>query len=367
MSLHRAIKHPTKKPKTYIIAEAGVNHNGKKELAFALVDAAAEVGADAVKFQTFKAAKLASHLAKKASYQLANTSQDESQLAMLTQLELPEDWHGELKNYAQRLGVEFLSTAFDVQSLQFLQSLQLPMFKIPSGEITNAPLLWHFAKTGKPLILSTGMASLSDVELALAIIGHGLMFDTPPQHSEAVWQAWTEEDVQEKVKAQVILLHCTSQYPTPWQEVNLHAMTTLAQAFGMQVGYSDHTLGTVIPIAAVAQGACLIEKHITLDKHLPGPDHPASLDVEEFKTMVDAIRALELALGSGIKMAHANEWKMRAVARQSLVASQFIPLGARIEKEALTTARVGEGLSPALYWDVLGSVATKAYAPGDVI
>lgn len=355
----------TNKNSVYIIAEAGVNHNGRKDLAFDLVTAAANAGADAVKFQTFNATRLASKTVEKANYQRLYTNQQETQLEMLAKLELPESWHIELQQYAHTLGIEFLSTAFDEQSLAFLCTLNLPVYKIPSGELTNGPLLWRFAQTKKPLILSTGMATLSEVEQGLAIINHGLQFDTEPKNLDDVWTSWSDAKGREKLLATVTLLHCTSQYPTPWSEVNLKAMDTLFLTFGTPVGYSDHTAGTMIPIAAVARGAKVIEKHFTLDKNLPGPDHQASLEVDEFKQMVDDIRALELSLGSGLKAPQISEWDTRKAARQSLIAARHLPFGKTIERADLTTARVGQGLSPAWYWDLIGSKTQKNYEPGE--
>lgn len=350
----------------YIIAEAGVNHNGNKDLAIRLVDAAAEVGADAVKFQTFKASKLASKTVEKAKYQKENTEIEESQLEMLSNLELPEDWHFELQQHAKTRGIEFLSTAFDETSLTFLQTLDLPIYKVPSGELTNAPLLWRFAKTGKPLILSTGMATFSEVEEGLAIVAHALHSDVEPCRMDDVWQIWGNREVREKLKKQVTLLHCTSQYPTPWHEVNLKAMDTMAAAFGLDVGYSDHTEGTVIPLAAVARGAKIIEKHFTLDKNLPGPDHKASIEVPEFKKLIHEIRILEVALGDGIKAPQPSEWDTRRVARQSIIAANYLPQGQIIKRNDLTTARTGGGLPPKLIWELIGSTSKKEYEPGDI-
>lgn len=351
--------------KVYIIAEAGVNHNGSKEMALRLIDAAADSGADAVKFQTFNAKKLVSKNIEKAQYQKTNTGNDESQFSMLQALELPEAWHAELQTYARGKGIEFLSTAFDEGSLQFLESLKLPLFKIPSGELTNAPLVWKFAKTGKPLIISTGMATLSEVEQALAVVVHALNVSTEPKNIREVWSYWADEKSRNKLQNQVTLLHCTSQYPTPWDSVNLKAMDTLAQAFNLPVGYSDHTEGTVIPIAAVARGATIIEKHFTLDKSLPGPDHKASIEVDELKQMVKDIRALAEAIGSGYKAPQPCEWDTRNVARQSIVAAKQLPWGKIIERADLTTARTGVGLEPVFLWEIIGAKCKKDYQEGD--
>lgn len=355
-----------KKP-VYIIAEAGVNHNGSRELAFSLIDAAVEAGVDAVKFQTFDASVLASRTAPKAAYQKESTEREESQLAMLKKLELPRDWHEELQAYARSKGIEFLSTAFDVGSLEFLCSLDLPFFKVPSGELTNAPLLWQFARTGKKLVLSTGMATLSEVEQALAIVAHALENQEEPSSMEAVWRAWGSEQSRDKLKGHVTLLHCTSQYPTPWSEVNLRAMDTLANAFGLEVGYSDHTEGCLIPVAAVARGAGIIEKHFTLNRALPGPDHKASLEPEELKRMVSEIRALELALGSNCKAPQPSEWDTRLAARQQVVAARGISMGKVFERADLSTARSGAGLPAAQLWELIGHPAGRSYDAGETI
>ncbi|MBF8669049.1 N-acetylneuraminate synthase [Pseudomonas putida] len=351
----------------YIIAEAGVNHNGSRELAFALVDAAAEAGVDAVKFQTFNADRLASKQAPKAAYQKKNSGESESQLDMLKKLELPKSWHHELQAYARQKGIEFLSTAFDLESLCFLEQLNMPLFKVPSGELTNGPLLWHFAKTKKPLILSTGMATLSEVELGLAVVAHALEFDREPEDLDEVWRNWGRREARSRLNRHVTLLHCTSQYPTPANEVNLKAMDTLANAFGLEVGYSDHTEGCLIPIAAVARGAKVIEKHFTIDRTLPGPDHKASLQPGELKQMVADIRSLELALGDGHKSPQNSEWDTRKAARQQVVAAREISAGAVLSREDLTTARSGSGIPPTALWGLVGKQSTRSYAPGETI
>ncbi|MFK5734563.1 N-acetylneuraminate synthase [Pseudomonas urmiensis] len=351
----------------YIIAEAGVNHNGQRDLAFALVDAAVAAGADAVKFQTFNAEKLASASAPKAGYQKKSTDAQESQLAMLKKLELPREWHADLQSYARDRGIEFLSTAFDSDSLAFLCELDIPLFKIPSGELTNSPLLWSFARTGKPLILSTGMATLSEVETALAVIAHALKSDREPTSLDEVWQCWSKADYREGLQDHVTLLHCTSQYPTPAVEVNLRAMDTLANAFNLTVGYSDHTEGSLIPIAAVARGAKVIEKHFTLDRNLPGPDHKASLEPDELARMVADIRNLQSALGDGSKAPQASEWDTRKAARQQVVAVKSITAGSVIQRADLATARCGKGMAPSTLWELVGQIATQDYRPGENI
>lgn len=351
----------------YIIAEAGVNHNGQRDLAFALVDAAAEAGADAVKFQTFDAAKLASKSAPKAAYQKQSTDAAESQLAMLKKLELPREWHAGLQAHAQQKGIEFLSTAFDTDSLAFLVDLGMPLFKIPSGELTNGPLLWQFARTGKPLVLSTGMATLSEVEQGLAIVAHALSAEAEPASIDDVWRGWSRADWRARLNGHVTLLHCTSQYPTPFSEVNLRGMDTLAQAFGLPVGYSDHTEGILIPVAAVARGAKFIEKHFTLDRSLPGPDHKASLEPAELTQMVRDIRTLQAALGDGGKTPQPSEWDTRQAARQQVVASRDIAAGSILARADLTTARCGSGLPPTALWGLVGRSAARSYVAGDVI
>lgn len=353
--------------RVFIIAEAGVNHNGEKNLAFSLVDAAADAGVDAVKFQTFSAEKLASAHAPKAVYQKNNTDADESQLAMLKKLELPKEWHRELQVYAHQKGIEFLSTAFDLGSLEFLNELNIPVFKIPSGELTNLPLLWAFARTGKPLILSTGMATLAEVESALATITHALHYAEEPVSMMEVWKSWSQFEHRLKLANHVTLLHCTSQYPTPAEQVNLLAMDTLKHAFGLPVGYSDHTEGGLIPIAAVSRGATVIEKHFTLDRTLPGPDHKASLEPAELAKMVEDIRKLELAFGSGVKAPQASEWDTSQAARQQVVAARPMEAGSVWQRSDLTTARCGRGLQPFMLWELVGKKAARDYTAGEVI
>jgi len=350
----------------YVIAEAGVNHNGDLELARRLVDCAAEAGADAVKFQTFDAKKLARASAPKADYQKQTTNQAESQLAMLSKLELPREWHAELKAHAKAKGIEFLSTAFDLGSLDFLAGLDMPFFKVPSGELTNSPLLWRFARLGKPLVVSTGMATLSEVEQALAVIAHAFNAEVEPADLDEVWEGWTRPDWRRSLQGRVKLLHCTSQYPTPMAEVNLLAMDTLAQAFGLPVGYSDHTEGILIPVAAVARGAVLVEKHFTLDRAMPGPDHRASLEPAELTQMVRDIRALAMALGEGAKSPQPSEWKTRKAARQQVVLERPVAHGQVLTREDLATARSGSGLPAASLWQLVGQPANRDYAEGDL-
>lgn len=353
--------------KCYIIAEAGVNHNGDFALACELVDRAADAGADAVKFQTFDAKKLASRTAPKAGYQKNTTEKNETQLEMLQKLELPREWHFELRERAERQGVTFLSTAFDSESLEFLASLNMPFYKVPSGEITNGPLLWQFARQRKPLILSTGMATLSEVEQALAVVAHAYNTDEEPGNIDEVWQGWSRTEWRQSLKEKVTLLHCTSQYPTPMHEVNLSAMDTLVHAFGLPVGYSDHTEGILIPVAAVARGAVLIEKHFTLDRNLPGPDHRASLEPDELKRMVREVRAISQALGDGAKSPQISEWDTRAAARQQVIVTRNIRSGETFTRIDLATARSGQGLPPTALWGLIGTVAVRDYQTGETV
>ena len=351
----------------YIIAEAGVNHNGEEIKAFELIDAAAMAGADAVKFQTFNAKKLARQSAPKAAYQKRTTDINESQVEMLSRLELPVSLHCKLQKYANSKGIDFLSTAFDLDSLKFLETLNLPLYKIPSGEITNAPLLWAFANTKKPMILSTGMATMGEVESAVAILSHGISHDKEPNNLQEVMEYWSSEEAHSLVKKQVTLLHCTSQYPTPMQNVNLLAMDTLQNTFNLPVGYSDHTEGNLVPIAAVARGAKVIEKHFTLDRTMEGPDHKASLEPEQLVRMVKEIRDVEVALGNGIKRPQVNEWSIRRAARQQVITNKKISAGSVIKRDDITTARCGHGKSGTDLWGLVGSIASQNYNLGDVV
>jgi N-acetylneuraminate synthase len=354
---------------TLIIAEAGVNHNGQEELAFALVDAAHMAGADIVKFQTFKAKNLVTEEAKQAEYQVTNTQKQESQLAMLSRLELSYDVHHELVKYCKSLGIEFLSTAFDLESLDFLvNDLGLTRLKLPSGELTNAPLVLAHACTGCDLVVSTGMATLSEIEMALGIIAFGYTAEANAVPSiQSFQEAYASEAGQKALKEKVTILHCTTEYPAPMDEINLRAMDTLGQALDLAAGYSDHSEGITIPIAAVARGAVLIEKHFTLDKNMEGPDHKASLEPQELEAMVTAIRQIEVALGSRVKTPTVSEVKNKAVARKSLVAATDIKAGEEITEHNLTTKRPGTGLSPYRYWDFIGSNASKDYRAGELI
>ena len=352
---------------TLIIAEAGVNHNGDEALAVALIDAAHRAGVDVVKFQTFKAANLVTRQAKQAAYQTANTGKEESQFAMLSRLELSFDAHLRLIAHCESLGIEFLSTAFDTESLDFLvNQLKLQTLKIPSGELTNAPFVLAHARTGCELIVSTGMATLAEVEAALGVIAFGLTAPQDAQPGEAAFMAaYASEAGQAALANKVTLLHCTTEYPAPMVDINLKAIDTLSHAFRLPVGYSDHSQGITIPVAAVARGACLIEKHFTLDRKLPGPDHAASLEPAELAQMVDAIRRLEVAMGSAAKAPNDSEWDTRAAVRKQVVAARPIKAGQRLERDDLATARTGEGLGAEQLWDLVGSTAKLYFNVGD--
>ncbi|CAG1015725.1 partial N-acetylneuraminate synthase, partial [Anaerolineae bacterium] len=346
---------------TYIIAEAGVNHNGSLDLAKQLVEVAAEAGADAVKFQTFKADKLVSCSAPKAEYQTKSTDADESQHEMIRKLELDERSHESLIEHCRACSIQFLSTPFDLESVDLLAGrFDLPCIKIPSGDITNAPLLLKIAQTGKPVILSTGMSTLGEIEDALGVLAFGYLSDSKPS-IEAFLAAYCSCEGQAILQDKVTLLHCTTEYPAPIEDVSLKVMDTLRSAFGLPVGYSDHTEGIAVPIAAVARGAVIIEKHFTLDRNLPGPDHKASLEPTELKQLVAAIRIVERALGSGRKHPRPSELKNINVARKSLVASRTITAGESFAAENLAVKRPANGLSPMQYWDLLNRKARRDF------
>lgn len=331
--------------KTLIIAEAGVNHNGSMETAKQLIDAAANAQVDYVKFQTFKADKIVTKSAKKATYQDTNTKNSDSQFDMLKKLELSEDMHRELIEYCESKSIKFLSTAFDLESMDFLKSLGINLAKIPSGEITNLPYLKKIAKLFPKIVMSTGMADIQEIKAAYKVlIDHGA-----------------------KPEA-ITILHCNTEYPTPMEDVNLKAMLHIKDELGTQIGYSDHTLGVEVPIAAVVLGATVIEKHFTLDRNLPGPDHAASLEPSELKAMVNAIRNIEKAVGgSGIKETSKSEAKNKAIARKSLVASKHIQRGEKLTEENITVKRPGTGISPMKYDEVLGTKANREFKEDDLI
>lgn len=328
----------------FIIAEAGVNHNGSPELAKKLIDVAADAGADAVKFQTFKADRLVSKTAQKAAYQQQTTDASESQYDMIKKLELGEEAHHELMAYCKTKNILFLSTPFDHESIDLLNDLGIKIFKIPSGEITNLPYLRHIGSLGKQVILSTGMADLGEIEDALDVLSAS---GTP--------------------KERITVLHATTEYPCPIEDVNLRAMQTIKDAFGVKIGYSDHTNGIEIPIAAAAMGARVIEKHFTLDKTMEGPDHKASLEPDELMAMVAAIRNIEKALGNGIKKPSPSEMKNISIARKSIVASCAIAKGEHLNAENITVKRPGNGINPMRFDELIGTIAQKDYHEDELI
>ena len=328
-----------------IIAEAGVNHNGSLDMAKALIRAAAGAGADFVKFQTFKAGRLVNKAAKKAEYQIANTEDgDSSQYAMLKRLEIPEYWYPELLSCCSDNGIGFLSTGFDEASVDFLEGFHPSLYKIPSGEITNKPYLRHIAQKGKPIVLSTGMADMVEIRAAVAVL--------------------MKEGIG---KEQLTILHCNTEYPTPMEDVNLRAMLHIQRELEVRVGYSDHTLGIEVPIAAVALGATVIEKHFTLDQNLTGPDHRASLEPDTLKDMVRAIRNITMALGDGIKRPSPSEIKNKPIVRKSMVARIYIRSGEPFTAHNVTAKRPGTGISP-MFWDeIMGKPASRDYQPDELI
>lgn len=328
--------------KTFIIAEAGVNHNGSFELAKQLVDKAVWAGVDCIKFQTFNSKNLVSAHAQKAEYQKKTTDSNESQLDMLRKLELSHEQFRELQIYCNQKGIMFLSTPFDLESIDFLAELGVKTWKIPSGEITNYPFLRAIAKRKESVIMSTGMCSLEEVGDAVHVLNE---FGT----------------------TDITLLHCTTEYPAPYDSVNLNAMLTLKKEFGFSVGYSDHTNGIEIPVAAVAMGATVIEKHFTLDKNMEGPDHKASLEPDELKQMVQSIRNVEVALGDGTKQPSEAEKKNISIARKSIVAKKNINKGELFTEENLTAKRPGNGISPMKWNDVIGKVAKKDFSVDEAI
>jgi N-acetylneuraminate synthase len=348
------------RPRTLIIAEAGVNHSGSLETALALVDAAADAGADIVKFQTFHANSLAGRAARKADYQQRTTDAAESQRAMLQRLELPQSAHHPLIARAKARGIEFLSTPFDPRSLEFLLSLKLPRIKIGSGDLTNAPLLHSLASANATLILSTGMATLGEVEEALGVLAHGYGRSNDAPGIAAFRAAWRDPATRLRLAEKVSLLHCTTEYPCPPEDVNLAAMQAMRAAFKLPVGYSDHTDGFEISLAAVALGASIIEKHLTLDRNAEGPDHAASLDPGDFARMVSAIRNIESAIGDGIKTPRNSEIKNIPIARKSIVAARPIKAGHILGPDDITSKRPGSGRPPIEYWSLIGTAAARS-------
>lgn len=325
----------------YIIAEAGVNHNGSFDLACKLVDAAKDAGVDCIKFQTFKSINLVSHNAQKAEYQ-KDTTGDGSQVDMLKKLELSYDEFRCLKEYCDKTGICFLSTPFDFDSIEFLNSIEMPFWKIPSGEVTNLPYLVALANTEKPVVMSTGMCEMDEIGAAVKVL-----------------KANGTKDIK--------LLHCNTEYPTPFEDVNLKAMQTMRDMFDLEVGYSDHTKGIEVPVAAVALGATVIEKHFTLDRNMEGPDHKASLEPDELKRMVSSIRHIEQALGNGDKIPSLSEKKNITVARKSIVAKVDIKKGDILTEENITVKRPGTGISPMRWNDVIGTKAIRDFQEDELI
>ena len=325
-----------------IIAEAGVNHNGSFELAKKMVDAAKEAGADYVKFQTFNPKKLVSQYAEKAEYQKETTGSDETQLQMLQKLTLTEDNFLSLRDYCREVGIGFLSTPFDLDSIAFLETFDMDFWKVPSGEVTNLPYLEAIARTKRKVVMSTGMCDMNEIQDAIEVL-------------------------EKNGITEITLLHCNTQYPTPYEHVNLSAMNSIRDALHKEVGYSDHTQGIEVPIAAVAMGATVIEKHFTLDKNMEGPDHKASLNPIELQQMVEAIRNIEQAIGNGLKEPSSSELENMAVARKSIVASRDIKQGEVFSEENLTTKRPGTGISPMKWYEVIGKVAPRDFSEDEII
>lgn len=352
----------------YVIAEAGVNHNGSLDLALQLVDAAAGAGADAVKFQTFRAADLATAQAPIAGYQARTTGPGESQLRMLKSLELGVAAHRALIARCRQRGIEFLSSPFDAASLTLLaRTLGLPVLKIASGEITNGPLLLQAARSGRRIILSTGMSTLADIEIALGVLAFGLLGSRQRPSRENFSLAYLSSAGQRRLRTKVMLLHCVTAYPTRFEDVNLRAMDTLRAAFGLPVGLSDHSPGVAVPIAAAARGARVIEKHLTLDRNMPGPDHRASLDPVAFESMVAAIRQVDAALGNGVKLPTATESLNATAARKAIVAARAIGRGEMYSARNLTTKRTRRGRSPMDYWQLVGTPAPRRFRKDEPI
>jgi N-acetylneuraminate synthase len=356
------------KHKVFVIAEAGVNHDGVFEDALRLVDAAADAGADCVKFQTFDAGALASDHAPKAAYQQRTTDATESQKEMLRRLQLPHSAHYALKQHAANRGIQFLSTPFDSGSLAFLtKELGLNRVKVGSGDLTNAPLLLDIAHAGVSVVISTGMATLSEVEEALGVLAFGYAHAGDPRNRVVFRDSWADPACRAALVDRVTLLHCTTAYPASFDSVNLLAIDTLRSEFGLDVGYSDHTLDIHIAVAAVAREATMIEKHLTLDRSRSGPDHAASIEPAQFRDMVEAIRSVELSLGDGRKIPQPIEIENIQVARKSIVAARTIAPGELFSRDNLTCKRPGEGITPFIFWDLLGKRAPRGFAADELI
>ncbi|REE84510.1 N-acetylneuraminate synthase [Paenibacillus taihuensis] len=353
---------------TYIVAEAGVNHNGSPAMAFRLVDAAVRAGADAVKFQTFRADLLVIPETEKAEYQKKLTSPEESQWHMLKSLELTEETFLELVSYCRSCNIEFLSTPFDDWSLQFLvQKCNVGRLKFSSGDLTNGPLLLNAARTGLPIIISTGMATLAEIEDALRVLAFGYLCPEGNPTNEKLFEVYASINGRNVLRDKVSILHCTTDYPTPIDEVNLRAIETISSSFTLRTGYSDHTEGIEVALAAVALGAEIIEKHFTLDRKLPGPDHQSSLEPDELAFMVQNIRRVERALGDSRKVPTPSEFKNRSISRKSLVTASEVHAGDPWSSANLTAKRPGTGISPMHYWDLLGQFAESTYPANQIL
>ena len=347
------------KKNTFIIAEAGVNHNGDVNIAHQLIDVAKDAKADAVKFQTFRADELVTPYAQKSNYQKQNTKSNTSQLSMLQKLQLTEDAHRELQQHCNEIGIEFLSTPFDLMSLAFLvEELGMQKIKISSGDVTNGPLLHACAQLGSEIILSTGMSTVDEIQDALSVLAHGYSSRQEPCKNAFV-EAFSSESGRDSLQQYVTLLHCTSQYPAPYNELNLNAIPYMQETFGLPVGYSDHSKGIVASVAAVAIGAEIIEKHFTLDKDMDGPDHKASLMPEELQELVSSIRTVDVAMGKLEKTVQPSELETRKHARKSIVASRNIGAGETITKENTALKRPATGKSPMEYWEVVGVTSNQ--------
>jgi N-acetylneuraminate synthase len=351
-----------------VIAEAGVNHNGRLELALDLVDAAATAGADAVKFQTFSAKRLATAAAGMADYQRRNVGKTEPQIDMLRRLELAPNDHFVLIERCRKRNITFLSSPFDLDSLAFLiDQLDLPTIKIPSGEITNGQLLLEIGCRGRRAILSTGMADAEEIATALDLLAWGYLGRDAPAGIESVAGTRNLNEARALLGERVVLLQCTTEYPAPFETINLRAMQTMQETFGLRVGLSDHSEGIAVAIAAAALGAVMIEKHLTMDRALPGPDHKASIEPRQLTEMIAGIRQVERSLGDGIKAPQQAELANRSVARKSLVAARAIKAGAVIAADDLAAMRPGIGVSPMQFWQVVGSIAGRSYGTGELI
>lgn len=351
----------------FIIAEAGVNHNGDPDTAKKLIDVAVAAGADAVKFQAFLSNRVVIEGADKAGYQKKKSGADEDQREMLRKLKLDGAIHSALFHYCQGRGIEFMSTAFDLGSLAMVKGLGVKRLKISSGEIISGPLLLEAARTGLPIIMSTGASTLSEVESALEVLAFGYLTPDGEPSGQAFRKAYETTEGRILLKKMVTLLHCTSQYPAPLEDANLKTMTTLSVAFGLRVGYSDHTLGFAVPVAAAALGATVIEKHFTLNRAMPGPDHAASLEPVELAAMVNAVREVEAAMGDGTKIPAPSEQENIGIIRKSLVASRPIAAGDAFTVDNLDFKRPGVGVSPMKYWEWLGRTACRDYIADEII